>query len=355
MRLFTLFSLLLAGVITSGAKVSDLPSNPSSNLILNPDSQAERITLVKSGLGLIRTGDSLDAISSDGSLSQVVRDGDKMYLSRVFSWNDAPGWIEGSISDNTVTFNFPQLVKRSMEDVDGIMMVHTYYAVVCEMKYLSATMADMVPTESQTMSFTINADGSLTPQNPDLFLGNWEYADYTWEWNMDGDYYSSLDVQHDIASGVPSDVEMTPMILTYPHVLHGGAYANEVKVGFKDNDCYIEGIAIGIGDLPKAAIKGTLLDNGVVSFESGQFLGDSWIYGFTQYFVTGETSYIEDSQLEGGYRPSFTPTDHIEFVYDASARTLVSDMSFIIVPALQENPEELYLSLIHISEPTRAY
>lgn len=346
MRFFTLTSLLFAGALASMANVGDLPTNPPTDLILNPSTTAERITLVKSGIGLIRTDDRLDEIPSDGSLTQVVRDGDKIYLNRVFSWNDAPGWIEGTVEGKTVTFQLPQLVKRSTEDVDGIIQVRTYYAVVCEMKMISSMYADMVPTTDQRMSFTINDDGSLVPQNPDLFMGNWEYANNLWEWNMDGDFYTSLNRQNAVPVNAPSDVEMTPMILTYPHLLYGGAYANEVMVGFKDDDCYIRGMAIGIRDLPNATIKGKL-ENNVVSFDSNQFLGDSWLFGFTQYMIGGETEYIEDSSLQGGYRPSFTPMDRIEFVYDAEKRTLTSDMSFIIVPSLQENPENLYYENVY--------
>lgn len=333
--------------VLANATASDLPKEPSTKYILDPIPGATPEVYVKTGLGLLQYGNQMDALPSDGSLTKIIRDGDKIYLGNVYSWYSTPGWIEGTLDGNKATFKLPQLVNQYDEDVNGIMTRRQYYAVVCDMVVRQGN-ADMVPTEEQLFSLTLNDDGSIVPDklpnDKDAWLCNWSYESRTWDWTMDADLYDVLNKQEAKTINVPADVEFTPMVLTYPHILYGGAYANKVEVGFKDNDCYIKGMAIGIKDLEEAVIKGE--KNGkVISFDSNQFLGNSWLFGFTQYFIAGETEFVEDSSM--GYRPLFSQMDGLEFVYDEAAGTLTSDMSFIIVPAIQEDDENLYYENIY--------
>lgn len=347
MRKSTLTFIFSAAVMPTLANIGDLPQNPSTNLITDPLPSAERVTLVKTGLGFIRIDDELDALPSDGSLTRMVRGEDKIYLGNIFSWADDPGWIEGTVEGDKAIFRLPQLIKDEIRDINGILTPYSYYAVACDMVVRGGS-ADMVPTVDQTYTFIIKEDGSLVPEDDELFIGNFLFSDNNWEWNMDGDFYTALSPQSLKAIDTPADVQFIPMVLSYPHILYGGAYAKEVQVGFSGNDCYVKGLAVGIGDLQDAVVKGELADNGkVISFESNQFLGDSWLFGFTQFLIGGETEYVEDPRL--GYRPRFTPMDRLEFAYDPSARSMTSDMSFIIVPSLQEDTDNLYYENIYNS------
>lgn len=346
MRKFTTLSLLVMSAISALANIGDLPTDPSTTMITDPVPGATPEVLVKTGEGFIRLSEGLDILPSDGSLTKMLRSGDKMFLGNIFSWAAAPGWIEGTVDGNQVTFQFPQLINEYDEDT-GIITRHRFYAVVCNM-VIRGDQADMVPTTDQKFSFTILEDGTLIPEKTaggnDYFLGNWEFTDNQWDWNLDGDFYTSLSPQSEKASAAPAAVEFKPMVLTYPHILYGGKYADEVYVGFDGDDCYIKGIALGISDLPDATIKGTRSGR-VVTFDSNQFLGDSWLFGFTQYFIGGETEFVEDSTY--GYWPVFTPMSDFEFVYDETEGTLTSDMSFIIVPYVQEDAENLYYENIY--------
>lgn len=333
------------------ATIGDLPAEPPIDMITEPAPATETVTLVKTGLGFIRIENQLDALPSDGSLTKMKRDGDKIYLGDIFSWAKTPGWIEGTVEDGVATFRFPQLVKDEILDVQGVLTPYQYYAVACEMEVRGGS-ADMVPTPEQTYSFTISADGALIPEDPDLFIGNFLFLNQNWEWNLDGDFYTALAPQEAAPVQLPEDVKLSHMVLTYPHLLYGGTYAKEVKFGIDGNDCWLRGMAVGISDLKEATIKGTR-EGDVVRFDSDQFLGDSWLFGFTQYMVTGETEFIEDPQY--GYRPQFTPVSPLEFVYDETAGTLSSDMSFVIVPALQDDPENLYYENIYTSPVIYSY
>ena len=349
MRKFYSLSAIALSAMTALANVGDLPLDPSTVMIKDPVPGATPEIFVKSGTGFLSLGEGngLDVFPSEGSLSKIVRDGDKLYISNVFSWASSPGWIEGTVTGDQVSFKFPQLINEYDED-NGIITRHRFYAVVCKM-VVRGDQADMVPTAEQTLNFTINPDGSLTPEltstGESYFLGNWEFADRTWTWNLDGDFYTLLAPQTEKTIDAPASIEYKPMVLTYPHILYGGAYANEVYVGFDGDDCYLKGIALGISDLPDATIKGTR-DGKVIRFDSDQFLGDSWLFGFTQYLIGGETEFVEDPYY-GIYSPVFNQTDCLEFVYDEETSTMTSDMSFIIVPSIQEDAANLYYENIY--------
>lgn len=327
------------------AAISDLPSNPNASLITNPAPGVEPTVLVKAGTGFIRLDEQLDVLPADGSLTKMIRTDDKVYLANIFSWAPTAGWIEGTVEGSKVTFQLPQIVKSEMADIEGVLTPQQYYAVACDMVVRGGS-ADMVPTAEQTFVFDIADDGSLTPENPELFMGNFLYDGRAWAWNMDGDFYNALNLQTTTPSMAPEDLTFTPMVLTYPHILYGGTYARPLEVAFDGNDCYIKGAAIGISDLQDALIKGSL-DGKVVSFDSNQFLGNSWLFGFTQYFIGGETGYEDSAQY--GQVPVFTPSDVMEWVYDDQTGSLTSDMSFIIVPSPQDEAENLYYENIYIA------
>lgn len=322
------------------ANIGDLPSQPSQVIITDPVPGAEPEVLVKSGLGFIRLGEQLDVLPSDGSLTKMIRTADKVYLGNIFSWSATTGWIVGDIDGNTVTFELPQLVRDEMADIDGVITPQQYYAVACEMQVRGSS-ADMVPLPTQTFSFEIAPDGSLTPSDPELFMGNFLFNGRSWEWNMDGDFYTSLSSQTLKAPEAPAGLNFTPMVLTYPHILYGGAYARPVEVALSGADCYIKGMAVKVTDLADSPIHGTL-EGKVVSFDSYQYLGNSWLFGFTQYFLGGETAY-------SSLYPEFTPCNLMEMVYDETTGCYSSDMSFVIVPAEQAEAENLYYENIYAS------
>ncbi len=345
MRKSTIFIAFSAIAMQAAAAISDLPANPTATLITDPVPGAEPTVLVKSGTGFIRIDNQLDVLPADGSLTKMIRTDDKIYLSDIFSWTPSAGWIEGSVEGSKVTFRLPQIVKSEMADIDGVLTPQQYYAVACDMVVRNGA-ADMVPTTEQTYVMNIADDGSLIPEDPELFMGSFIFDGRSWAWNLSGDFYGSLSPQTQTPVEAPENITFSPMVLTYPHILYGGTYARPLEVAFDGNDCYIKGAATGISDLQDSIIKGSRQGR-VVSFGSNQFLGNSWLFGFTQYFIGGETEY-EDS-FQYGQVPVFTPADMMEWVYDDQTGTLTSDMSFIIVPSPQEDSENLYYENIYIA------
>lgn len=54
----------------------------------------------------------------DGCVSKLVVNGEKAYLYGPWSCRPTEGWMEGDIADNVITFQLPQLIKKS-ESVFG--------------------------------------------------------------------------------------------------------------------------------------------------------------------------------------------------------------------------------------------
>lgn len=346
MRKFLLIASFIL-TLTVSARVSDLPSRPPAEMILTPEADTQPEIYIKSGIGLMHYEDRLDALPSDGSLTKIIRDGDKIYMGNVFSWFETPGWIEGTISGNTATFQLPQLVNQVDEDINGIIVRKKYYAVMCDLVVWNGN-GDMVPTAEQVFTLTINEDGTIEPGDlqgvNDPFLCSWTYSDYTWEWSMDGDSYISLSPLTLEPHSQPESVTFSPMVITYPHILYGGKYATTVEAGFDGDDCYLRGIATNAGDLENTVIKGSRRGD-MITFDSNQYLGANWNKGFTQYFIAGETEYEVGGSL--GYYPIFSQTDTMEFMYDEVNGCLKSDMSFILAPSPQEESENLYFDNIY--------
>ena len=170
MRKSTIFIAFSAIAMQAAAAISDLPANPTATLITDPVPGAEPTVLVKSGTGFIRIDNQLDVLPADGSLTKMIRTDDKIYLSNIFSWTPSTGWIEGSVEGSKVTFRLPQIVKSEMADIDGVLTPQQYYAVACDMVVRNGA-ADMVPTTEQTYVMNIADDGSLIPEDPELFYG----------------------------------------------------------------------------------------------------------------------------------------------------------------------------------------
>ena len=344
---FTRFSMLTAVIAAAGVSLcanaatsaTALPSSPSTVYLTEVPSGAVTSTMVKEGDGFLNINSQLTVLPAKGSLTSVARDGNDIYIGHPFSWHSVPGLLKGQVEGDKATFAFPQLVNSYVDDINGVLTPQRFYAVVCDMVVKGST-ANMVPTEAQTYTFTIGADGSLTPDDPELFLGEYYFYEGDWDWTLNGDFYTSITPIAEQPAQAPADADSQPMVLTWPHSIEGSVLAAPVSVAFDGDDCYVKGIAVGIKDLPDAVVKGSKEADGTYSFPSNQYLGESWLYGFTQYFITGDALYQGNSV-------SFEPQADMVFSASDTDGTLTSDMSFIIAPAVQEDPEELYYEKIY--------
>lgn len=257
----------------------------------------------------------------DGTVSRVVTspDGTKMYIQNPVSYffDGEENWIVGDIEGDKVSFTFPQLISYSFYDYgDGD--VEEYYDYALKLEFIEAEDGDggwYYPTEDQTYTFNILSDGSLMPAEPEMMIGQCNWFDSEegeggyWSWQANGDLLSSMSLLTNETVEVPADVEFESWSLI------SGIYTRDVKIGIKSDKLYYRGL---FSYLPDATVVGVIEGDKVI-FDGGQYMGITWDYMATVYFLTGHRELIEDE--EGSYY-TFVIEDDMTFDYDAENKVL---------------------------------
>ncbi len=255
----------------------------------------------------------------DGTVSRVVTspDGTKMYMQSPvsFFFDCKENWIVGEIEGDEVTFTFPQLISYTRYEYSAD-DVQEYYDYALKLEYKESEEGGWYyPTENQQMTFKILADGSLQPIEADLsMIGECVWFDEIdgdgyWSWQGNGDIITYMSEVTDKVVDVPSDVEFETWSLV------SGISARDVQIGIKDDNLYVKGL---FTYLPEESVLGTIEGDKVV-FNGGQYLGVTWAYLSTAYFLTGHMDQIE---TEDGIYPVFVIEDDMTFSYDAGKKEL---------------------------------
>lgn len=271
---------------------------------------------------------------SDGSINQfVVTEDNKVYFNNIFSLTYVDAWLEGEVKDGKYSFSFPQHIEHDEEDYgtpdEPDIEIDDYYAVVLEFVD-DEDGGWYYPAEDQTYTFTVNPDGSLTADNPDLMIGACQWEDGTeygeesyWGWIILGDQYETFSELTAVAEPAPDEVEFENWTLV------DGPFATAVEVGFLDGKCYLKGFTPDYPDLMDTPVVGNV-EEGKIVFPSGQYLGVIEDYLTTAYFITGETSVLED---EYGPYETFDMTDNVVFDYSKEENLLKTLSAFCISSA----------------------
>ncbi|MDE6670547.1 MAG: hypothetical protein K2K26_12895 [Muribaculaceae bacterium] len=258
--------------------------------------------------------------SLDGSVSRVVTspDGSKMYIQNPVTYfsDGEDNWIVGDVSDDKVTFTFPQLISYfAYEYGEGNLIEFADYAL--KLEFIESEDGESgwyYPAENQDYTFRILADGTLEPTEPETMIGHcsWvekEDTDSYWAWQGTGDLLSSMKELTDVAVEVPAEVEME----TWNLIL--GISTRDVKIGVNGDKMYFAG---SFTEMPEATVVGTIED-GKVTFDNGQYLGILWSDSSMVYFLTG---YMEELEDENGTYNNFVITENMTFDYDAEKKIL---------------------------------
>lgn len=305
-----------------------LPANPSTDMVteVNPSAPSEIMT--KTGVGFAYTWFGIMSQDSEGSLTEVVRDGDKIYLGNTWSTVPTDGYLVGTVEGNKVTFELPQCIEHVVYDFgDG--EVYEWYDYCIASEWGEALDEDgepyesFIPCESQTVTYTIGDDGVWTADNEEIFLGEFGYdEDYEeYYWDGGGDYLLALTPLTQKATTLPEGVTLEPWTLVY------GQLGYKVEIGFEGDKCYLKGIGDMISeDVSSAVIVGTVAD-GKVTFPGRQYMGESWYYGYTAWFQAGQIEEVYDPDWDE-YYSEFVPVDDLVLDYDATAKRMTTDGSF---------------------------
>ena len=332
----------------AGIIKNEITNNPPTQFEEGPDPSLPTKILTKSGTTFYESPYGIYVQPSDGSATYTVIDGDKVYLRNIWSISSNSGWLVGSIKDNKATFEFPQL----MEVYKSYDMALYDYAVLANeitVEENGETFQTFETAESQTITFSIGADGVWTNDSPDCLIGQYAYENFAgeneepdmeWYWLGGGDLIETLTPLDVAPVEVPAGVEMESWVL----LADRNGY--NVKVGFDGDQCYIEGIGIIAGDgLADKVIKGTVKD-GKVSFNSGQYLGILDDVRYTMFFQGGEIKEAVDEYGDRYYEYYYDKD--LVFDYDPEKKTLASAGGYALTPTADY--DDLYFDIVDSPE-----
>lgn len=227
-------------------------------------------------------------------------------------------YIVGDVEGNKITFNFPQHISSDDSMADWGLIYEFYVALFEATETVDEegnTNVSYSPTENQTVTFTINEDGTITQDGDDI-IGMGDYDEWDEYFYFDGyaDKGITLSPFNDTVVEVPESV-------TYEDWLFNDDYNKGkwlVKVGFDGNDVYIKQLC---ADAPEMTVKG-VVDGDKITIANGQYLGA--LYSRYNYTQAGTIEYEtnEETGKEVGYVVN-TDADFV-FNYDAAAKQMTS-------------------------------
>lgn len=212
--------------------------------------------------------------------ANVAFDGNDVYFQGLaYYFPDA--WIKGTISNGVASFPSGQLLGEDsygpeyFTSMDGQPITFSYDDVN---KVFTMTSSYYFETADQTWAsnnyyvYIQSAKvfkGEIVVPDPVVAPDDLETTTYTW-------------IGYDVTFEDTDDDDSTEDEAVYTE------FTRFVEIGFDGTDVYVQGLCDAF---PEAWVKGTLDDNNVVTFETGQFFGidDSWVdYGYPAdyyYFV----------------------------------------------------------------------
>ena len=251
----------------------------------------------------------------EGSVSEMVfNDEGQAYLKNIITQYNRlttspyDAWIEGTVSENTITFEFPQPVLA----LQGT----NYYATLME---LNEQGTSYVKTSDQTL--VLNYDpltGDITPQKlspistGQMVVG---LTDLAGSWTGYADWNISLQRVNEVTVSAPEGLATTDYTITAAGF--GGTLGS---AGFAGDDIYVQGLC---PSLPNAWVKGTVSGDKAV-FKSGQFLGGDTSNDCFVYLFAATSA----QDTEGNVSYSLSDQD-ITFNYDAATQSLTGGSLFV--------------------------
>ena len=240
----------------------------------------------------------------------VFADDGKVYWQNPLPHMANGSWVEGTLTDGTITFQLPQCL--SFYEDEG------YGSNLSMLEFATNT---YVYGSNQVFELGY-ADGDLTVKTDLSYeapLGLTYTDDYTWcGYTM---HALSFEKFNDEPVTAPEGVEPVQCAVVATDA-DGNTSSYLVNVAVKDNDIYIQGI---YENLPEAWIKGKL-EGGKAVFAQ-QFIGADEYF---QYFVPASYEMVEDDYSGDFYASYSIAEGDVEFSYDATTQTLTLETPYMI-------------------------
>lgn len=338
-RIFTAFisTMLLS---TAGATVSVTDVMPQCNLnaVMKAMPQQVNAPLAGETVNLSRKCHSYFSVNgfvadqdNRGSVAQLVKaeNGDCQLVYPVAEMTTDP--ISGTITDDKVTFALPQVVRQVTVEEEGEQVTYDIVVAAFTKQLLEEGYETWLAPAEQTVTFNLGADGSLTASNPDVMIGvGIDMDEYGIQWTGFGD----IDIE--MSPMTAGTVDVPASLVTENYVVSNTDSPYIAQVGFDGNDVYIKGL---ISAMPESWVKGTLGEDGKVTFANGQYLGiarSSTVYRNYVYCIVTTEDFDENFNIV--YGDTEAP---FEVEYDSEAKTFTFPSEDYLYMSL--DPKELVI------------
>lgn len=317
--------------------INAVPGPGSDDKLITEIPEGETKTMVRYGLAYgfnMFTG--LVSQVLDGSVHEItITDKGDVYLNYPvsFFFQSVNSYIKGTLSDDIITIQLPQLMNVEDQYDDNGNVTDTYYDYALKMEFKPFEQGGedgwYYPAENQIYRFKLNEDGSLTSLDQDYMIGQCDWLEseetpgtFGWAWQGNGDFVDREQELTEKVLSVPEEASFTDWTLV------NGYSCRTVPLAFLDDKVYIKNIFADNG--AQGAIVGTL-DGDKVTFASDQYLGVSDMDLHTTYFMGG---HVQSETQEGETYDVFVNDGSLTFDYDKEKLVLHSDNgAFSIVSA----------------------
>ncbi len=297
----------------------------ASDVITDPAGEAK--TYLQEGYGFFIYGYYVYAGATEAAATVVWGDNNDVYIKpAITSWAEmCDGYVKGTVEGNKITVNLPQRISTMTgynedEELEEFAVYASLMAYTGEYYYQPVE-------DNNVITYTIQDDGSLVMETVGEFPvddeGALDYAEKMLSVYVDycGSplWYYCSDVNQTLTpfAGEPTTLPASVELDTNWSIVDAQMDGRHISVAFDGNDVYLSNL---IDIMPEAVMKGTLDEEGVVTFTE-QYMGVSSVANNFLYFYPAVTAYMLDEEY-GSYYYSSEFADELKMEYDAEAKTL---------------------------------
>lgn len=262
-------------------------------------------------------GDNVQQARMEGSACQLTfGENNEVYIYNPFSEHATYSYIKGTREGDTITFHTPQVVDFQYND--DFTETTNIYATKFRKKWLNETtytfVADSVDTD---LKYVLKGD-SISLVGGDSIMVALANDENVW-----GGYGNAGDVMREFSDTeleLPDDAEP----LTYSMIDANGT-GKGVKVAFKDDDVYIQGIATAH---PDSWVKGKVQGD-KITLPSMQYLGLNNTYNYYFYLAGAKADTIHDEE-DDTYYLEYTLVPEVTMSLDNETHSFKTDYALLV-------------------------
>lgn len=263
--------------------------------------------------------------STDGVARDVVfgDNGTDIWFKDPLTHAPTGTWIKGTIKDDVITVETPQLIDRTDDGKDWYVqrLKKTTETFVDDEGQTQTAIVWVPDTEKTSITYQMDGDNIIQDKEEDIILGLTCDNDYY--------YYAESDVVYTRIKGATA-VKMPEGVTpeTWSIIYNNDRYGHQGKVVIDGNDFYMKGFWT---DQPEACIKGTIVDDKLV-IPSQQYLGLLKSYEEVPRFVYFMSSTLDSSGFAKVYVSS---GESLEFSFDRDSKVITPLFDKNTVPVVR--------------------